>query len=91
MQTVIFRSCICGCIYMCPSFINCCTNHAYGAHVFVLFMRPMLCHHMSHRARYVRAGCPLAVGSGCSRTSDFLLLSQQLAMLLLSVLHVDQQ
>lgn len=47
--------------------------------------------HMTHRARYVRAGCPLAVGPGRRRTSDFLLLPQQLAVLLLSVLHVDQQ
>ncbi len=46
---------------------------------------------MSHRARYVRAGCPLAVGPGCGRTPDFLLLPQQLAVLLLPVLHVDQQ
>lgn len=46
---------------------------------------------MTHRAWYVSAGCPLAVGPGCSRTSDFLLLPQQLTVLLLPVLHVDQQ
>lgn len=46
---------------------------------------------MTHRAWYVRAGRPLAVGPGCSRTSDFLLLAQQLTVLLLPVLHVDQQ
>ena len=48
-------------------------------------------HHRTHRAMYVRAGRPLAVGRGRSRTSDFLLLAQQVAVLLLSVLHVDQQ
>lgn len=46
---------------------------------------------MTHRARYVRAGGPLAVGPGCGRASDFLLLPQQLTVLLLPVLHVDQQ
>lgn len=46
---------------------------------------------MTHRAGYVRAGGPLAVGPGCGRASDFLLLPQQLAVLLLPVLHVDQQ
>ena len=48
-------------------------------------------HHMTHRAWYVRAVCPLAVGPGCRCTPDFLLLPQQLAVLLLPVLHVDQQ
>lgn len=56
-----------------------------------LFMPLTPCQHMTHRARYVRAGCSLAVGPGCRRASDFLLLPQQLAVLLLSVLHVDQQ
>lgn len=46
---------------------------------------------MTHRARYVRAGCPLAIGPGCGCTPDFLLLPQQLTVLLLPVLHVDQQ
>ena len=56
-----------------------------------LFTSSTARHHATHRARYVRAGCPLAVGPGRSRTSDFLLLPQQVAVLLLSVLHVDQQ
>lgn len=46
---------------------------------------------MTHRAGYVRAGRPLAVGPRHSGASDFLLLPQQLAVLLLSVLHVDEQ
>lgn len=48
---------------------------------------------MTHRARYVRAGCPLAVGPGRGRgrAPDFLLFAQQLAVLLLPVLHVDEQ
>lgn len=46
---------------------------------------------VTHRARDVRAARPLAVGPGAARTSDLLPLAQQLAVLLLSVLHVDQQ
>lgn len=45
----------------------------------------------THRSRDVRAGASLAVGPGCRRASDFLLLAQQLPVLLLPVLHVDQQ
>lgn len=45
----------------------------------------------THRSRDVRAGAPLAVGPGCRGASDFLLLAQQLPVLLLPVLHVDQQ
>lgn len=46
---------------------------------------------VTHRARYVCAARPLAVGATCRRASDLLLLAQQLAVLLLSVLHVDEQ
>lgn len=46
---------------------------------------------VTHRARYVRAGWPLAVGPGRGRAPDFLLFAQQLAVLLLPVLHVDEQ
>lgn len=64
----------------------------HSGHMFLsLLMPPTPCHHMTHRAWYVRAGCPLAIRPGCRRTSDLLLLPQQLAVLLLSVLHIDQQ
>lgn len=46
---------------------------------------------MTHSARDVRAGGPLAVGPRGAGAADFLLLAQQLAMLLLPVLHVDEQ
>lgn len=46
---------------------------------------------MTHRSRDVRAAGPLAVGPGRRRASDFLLFAQQLPVLLLPVLHVDQQ
>lgn len=46
---------------------------------------------VTHRARDVRAGGPLAVGPRRGRAADFLLLAQQLAVLLLPVLHVDEQ
>lgn len=46
---------------------------------------------VTHRSRDVRARRSLAVGSGCRRASDFLLFPQQLPVLLLPVLHVDQQ
>lgn len=46
---------------------------------------------MTHRSRDVRASGSLAVGPGCRRASDFLLFAQQLPVLLLPVLHVDQQ
>lgn len=45
---------------------------------------------VTHRPRDVRAGS-LAVGPGCRRASDLLLFPQQLPVLLLPVLHVDQQ
>lgn len=46
---------------------------------------------MTHRSRDVRARRSLAVGPGCCGASDFLLFPQQLPVLLLPVLHVDQQ
>lgn len=87
MQTVILRSCIMRLSLVCNRVLHV-SLLLMGHYVFML---PTLCHHMTHRARYVRAGCPLAVGSGCGCTSDFLLLPQQLTVLLLSVLHVNQQ
>lgn len=49
------------------------------------------CVGVTHRSRDVGAGGPLAVGPGCRRASDFLLFALQLPVLLLPVLHVDQQ
>lgn len=46
---------------------------------------------VTHRSRDVRARRSLAVGPGCCGASDFLLFPQQLPVLLLPVLHVDQQ
>lgn len=46
---------------------------------------------VTHRSRDVRAGASLAVGPGCRGASDLLLFAQQLPVLLLPVLHVDQQ
>lgn len=46
---------------------------------------------LTHRAWYVCAVCPLTVGPRRGCTTDFLLLAQQFAVLLLFVLHVDQQ
>lgn len=46
---------------------------------------------VTHRSRDVRARRPLAVGPGCGGAPDFLLFPQQLPVLLLPVLHVDQQ
>lgn len=46
---------------------------------------------MTHCARDVRAGGPLAVGPRRAGAAAFFLLAQQLAMLLLPVLHVDEQ
>lgn len=46
---------------------------------------------VTHRSRDVRARRSLAVGPGCRSASDFLLFPQQLPVLLLPVLHVDQQ
>lgn len=46
---------------------------------------------VTHRSRDVRARRSLAVGPGCGGAPDFLLFPQQLPVLLLPVLHVDQQ
>lgn len=46
---------------------------------------------VTHRSRDVRARGSLAVGPGCRGASDFLPFPQQLPVLLLPVLHVDQQ
>lgn len=46
---------------------------------------------VTHRSRDVRARGSLAVGPGCGGAPDFLLFPQQLPVLLLPVLHVDQQ
>lgn len=59
--------------------------------VYCVCLSLFLLQHLTHRAWYVRAGCPLAVGACCGCASDFLLLPQQLTVLLLPVLHVDQQ
>lgn len=45
----------------------------------------------THRSRDVRARRSLAVGPGGGGAPDFLLFPQQLPVLLLPVLHVDQQ
>lgn len=60
---------------------------------FVLLLgdKKRSCPPVTHRARDVRAGGPLAVGPRRGRAADFLPLAQQLAVLLLPVLHVDEQ
>lgn len=65
--------------------------HAGRFFLLCLYASSTIIHHMTHRAGYMRAGGPLAVWPRRNRTSDFLLLPQQLAVLLLSVLHIDQQ
>lgn len=52
---------------------------------------PPPCGGVTHRSRDVRARASLAVGPGRCAASDFLLLAQQLPVLLLPVLHVDEQ
>lgn len=61
------------CIHVC--FTTHHYNHAYRAYAFVFVMPPTQRHHMTHRAWYVCAGCPLAIRTGCSHTSDLLLLA----------------
>lgn len=78
--------------HTCRPFIRLCISpHNLNTFIKVMHVFFHKRDHVTHRAGYVRAGRPLAVGPRRSRVPDFLLLSQQLAVLLLSVLHFNEQ
>lgn len=78
--------------HTCRPFIRLCIS-PHNLNTFIKVMHVFFHErdHVTHRAGYVRAGRPLAVGPRRSRVPDFLLLPQQLAVLLLSVLHFNEQ
>lgn len=76
----------------CRPFIRLCISpHNLNTFIKVMHVFFHKRDHVTHRAGYVRAGRPLAIGPRRSRVTDFLLLPQQLAVLLLSVLHFNEQ